>query len=194
MSKPFKVKKVSLDDPIHTTAVKILRTRLKEFYSHWPEVGLLPTEEQLHNLRISGKRLRYSAEQLRSFFPGRLALLIELLKRSQDLLGDFQDKVTQRKVLETELARIRRRKPESPEIPVLETLCVDYRNRQSLLFDQFREIWTGMVLPEFRAGLKAMISAKNSSADPKTPFQQTRRANMMSGVPASTPPTKEQLP
>ncbi|MBS1787190.1 MAG: CHAD domain-containing protein [Acidobacteria bacterium] len=192
MSKPFKVRKVSLDDPVHITAVKILRTRLKEFYSHWPAIELLPTEEQLHNLRISGKRLRYSAEQLRNSFPGRLALLIELLKRSQDLLGDFQDKVTQCKVIEIELARIKRRKPESREISVLEQLSEEYRKRQSLLFDQFREIWTGMVLPEFRAGLKAMISAKNSSAEPKTAFQPTCWANMMSGVPAPTSPTKEQ--
>ncbi len=164
MSKPLKVRKVFADDPVHLTAVKILRTRLKEFYSHWPVLDVLPTETQLHNLRISGKRLRYSAEQLRHLFPDRLTLLIELLKRSQDLLGNFQDKVTQRKVIETELARIRRRQPQSLEIVVLEKLREDYHQRQSLLFDQFREIWMGMTLPEFRAGLKAMVSAKNSPA------------------------------
>ncbi len=164
MSKPFKVRNISAGDPVHQTAVKILRTRLKEFYSHWPVLAVLPTETQLHNLRISGKRLRYSAEQLRHLFPDRLTLLIELLKRSQDLLGNFQDKVTQRKVIETELARIRRRQPQSLEIVVLEKLREDYHQRQSLLFDQFREIWMGMTLPEFRAGLKAMVSAKNSPA------------------------------
>ncbi len=160
MSKPLKVKRVSADDPIELTASKILRTRLKEFYSHWPAIGTLPSEEQLHNLRISGKRLRYSAEQLRHLFPDRLALLIDLLKRSQDLLGNFQDKVTQRTVLETELARIKRRNPESLEIVVLERLKADHSQRQSQLFEQFREIWMGMTLPEFRASLKAMVSAK----------------------------------
>ena len=160
MSKPFKVKKVSADAPIELTASKILRTRLKEFYSHWPDMGVLPSEQQLHNLRISGKRLRYSAEQLRHVFPDRLALLIDLLKRSQDLLGNFQDKVTQRLMLETELARIKRRKPESLEIVVLERLQADHSQRQSQLFDQFREIWMGMMLPEFRVSLKAMVSTK----------------------------------
>ncbi|HQR36423.1 MAG TPA: CHAD domain-containing protein [Blastocatellia bacterium] len=164
MSKPFKVKKVSVSEPVHQTAIKILRTRLKEFYSHWPALEMLPTEVQLHNLRISGKRLRYSAEQLRHLFPDRLTLLIELLKRSQDLLGNFQDHVTQRKVIETELARIRRRTPESLEIVVLEKLHEDYNQRQLSLFEQFREIWMGMMLPEFRAGLKAMVSAKKSPA------------------------------
>ena len=103
MSKPLKVKKVSAAAPIQRTAVRILRTRLKEFYSHWPDPRVLPTTTQLHNLRISGKRLRYSAEQLRELYDDRLALLIDLLKRSQDLLGEIQDCVTQRAVLEAEL-------------------------------------------------------------------------------------------
>lgn len=162
MSKPLKVKQVSADDPIELTASKILRTRLKEFYSHWPAIETLPSEEQLHNLRISGKRLRYSAEQLRHLFPDRLALLIDLMKRSQDLLGNFQDKVTQRMMLETELARIKCRNPESLEIIVLERLKADHSQRQSQLFEQFREIWMGMTLPEFRVSLKVMVSSKPS--------------------------------
>lgn len=171
MSKPLKVKKSFPDDPIDATLVKILRTRLKEVYSHWPDTQSLPSLEQLHNLRISGKRLRYSAEQLRQFFPDRLALLIDLLKRAQDLLGDFQDCVTQSEVIETELARLKRRKPESCEIVVLERMRDDYNQRQSLLFGQFREIWMGMTLPEFRAGLKAMISASHFQKQNQNGFQ-----------------------
>jgi len=87
MSKPHKVKKVSAEKPIYQTARKILRTRLREFYSHWPDAQQPPSFEQLHNLRISTKRLRYSAEQLREYYPDRLALLIDMLKRGQDLLG-----------------------------------------------------------------------------------------------------------
>ena len=65
MAKPRKIKKVAPGQPITQSAERILRTRLKEFYSHWAEPADEPTPEQLHNLRISGKRLRYSAEQLR---------------------------------------------------------------------------------------------------------------------------------
>ena len=67
MSKPLKVKKLFPSDSIQTAAVKILRTRIKEFYSHWPAPDRVPTLEQLHDLRISGKRLRYSAEMLRAY-------------------------------------------------------------------------------------------------------------------------------
>ena len=156
MSKPHKVKKVSAADPIHRTAVRILRTRLKEFYSHWPDPQTLPTTVQLHNLRISGKRLRYSAEQLRELYGDRLALLIDLLKRSQDLLGEIQDCVTQRAVLEAELPRLRRRN--SDEAVALERLITESDCRRKTLFVQFREIWQGMTMMEFRASLKAMVS------------------------------------
>ncbi|MDX2039876.1 MAG: CHAD domain-containing protein [Acidobacteriota bacterium] len=157
MSKPLKVKTVSADAPIQTTAVKILQTRLEEFYSHWTDLHQTPSPEQLHNLRISGKRLRYSAEQLRELFPDRLALLIELLKRGQDLLGEIQDCVTQRAVIETELTRLRQQKPLRSDSSALKKLLNDYDQRQSMLFSQFREIWMGLAAPKFRSSVKAMV-------------------------------------
>lgn len=158
MSKPLKIKKVSASNPINETAIKILRTRMKEFYSHWPDPQKSPTYEQLHNLRISSKRLRYSAEQVRELFPDRLALLIDLLKRLQDLLGQIQDCVTQGKVIENELARFKRSSAKNPAVSVLEKLLANYEERKSMFFLQFRQIWMGMAQAEFRAGLKALVS------------------------------------
>ncbi|MEP7339073.1 MAG: CHAD domain-containing protein [Acidobacteriota bacterium] len=156
MSKPLKVKKISGAISIRKAAVRILRTRLKEFYSHWPNPQVLPTPEQLHHLRISGKRLRYSAEQLRELYADRLALLIDVLKRSQDLLGEVQDCVTQRAVFEAELPKRLGRKPD--EAAALERLMAICEQRQQTLFAQFLDIWRGMAMREFRASLKAMVS------------------------------------
>ncbi len=157
MAKPLKVKKVMPNQPMHKAAVRMLRTRLNEFYSHWPDPNQMPTLEQIHNMRISGKRLRYTAESLRDFFPDRLALLIDILKRSQDLLGDIQDCVTQRVLIDEDLSRLRRRHPKSKEIATLEKIIADYDRRHTLLFSQFREIWISMTSDEFRDCLKAMI-------------------------------------
>ena len=170
MAKPLKIKKVHPDSPIEAAAVRILGTRLKEFYSHWPDPRRTPDAAQLHNLRISGKRLRYSAEGLRDLYPDRLALLIDLLKRGQDLLGVMQDCETQRSAVEREIATLRRREARHSEAPaeapaelmaelsILETLVLEYRQRQALLLEQFREIWFGMTIREFRKGLRAMVS------------------------------------
>jgi hypothetical protein len=158
MAKPLKIKKISPNDQTEKAARRILRTRIKEFYSCWPDPDRLPTPEQLHDLRISGKRLRYSAESLRDLYPDRLALLIDLLKVAQDRLGEIQDCVTQRGLIEDSIARMRRRAPESDEIAALEKIVAEYDRRQSTLFMQFLETWRGMTMDEFRASLNAMVS------------------------------------
>jgi CHAD domain-containing protein len=144
MAKPLKIKNVSPETPLPKAAVRILRRRFKEFYSHWPDSDLTPTIEQLHNMRISCKRLRYSAESLRELYSDRLALLIDLLKRSQDLLGEIQDCVTQRTIIEEDLQRLRQRNSKSADIAVLESLIADYQTRFDLLFPPYREIWQGL--------------------------------------------------
>jgi CHAD domain-containing protein len=158
LAKPHKIKKLSPHDPPEIAAVRILQTRLKEYYSHWPDPDHTPTAQELHNLRISGKRLRYSAESLREFYPDHLALLIQLLKNGQDLLGDIQDCATQRASLEQEISRLKRRSPKSKEIAALAELLVEYDQRHSQLFSQFHEIWRGFTIKEFRKSLKALIS------------------------------------
>jgi CHAD domain-containing protein len=164
MARPLKVKKVLPTDRIDRAAVRILRTRLKEFYSHWPDPNHIPTQEELHDMRISGKRLRYSAECLREFYPDQLAFLIDLLKRSQDLLGDIQDCVVQRTMIEEDLNRLKQRKSDSDHIPVLEGIIADYDLRHTLLFNQFRQIWRGMTMDEVRHSLKKMITNQSGKA------------------------------
>ncbi|MBO0859314.1 MAG: CHAD domain-containing protein [Chloracidobacterium sp.] len=158
MARPLKIKKISPNDRLEKAVERIMRTRIKEFYSCWPDPDHTPTPEQLHNLRISGKRLRYSAESLREFYPDRLALLIDLLKVAQDLLGEIQDCVTQRSLIEVYIARMRRRKPKDDQIAALEKIVSVYKRRQSNLFVKFRETWRGMTMDEFRVSLKAMVS------------------------------------
>ena len=158
MAKPLKIRKISPDDRPDKAARRILRTRIKEFYSCWPDPDHTPTPEELHNLRISGKRLRYTAESLRELYPDRLALLIDLLKRNQDLLGEIQDCVTQRGAVEAYIDRMRRRSPQNDQIAALENIVSEYALRQSTLFAQFHETWRGMTMDEFRASLWAMVS------------------------------------
>lgn len=189
MAKPLKVKKIAAAQPAARAAARILRARLAEFYSHWPEAATLPTPTELHNLRISGKRLRYSAENLRGFYPDRLALLIELLKRGQDILGEYQDCVTQQALLAKDLARQRQRHPESSVVVLLEKLLAELHDRQQLLFQQFQEIWHGLARPEFRICLKAMV--KDSTAQ-----LAEREAAVAEDIPASakSAPATKSLP
>lgn len=157
MAKPLKIKKVMPSDSAQKTAARILRTRIKEFYSHWPDAAQMPTLQAVHNLRISGKRLRYSAECLRDFYPDRLSLLIDMLKRSQDLLGEIQDCVTQKAMIAADMKRFHSRNPLSPDLEPLSRIIEDYEKRQTLLMNDYREIWHGMTRKEFRQCLREMV-------------------------------------
>ncbi|HKX33551.1 MAG TPA: CHAD domain-containing protein [Blastocatellia bacterium] len=165
MAKPLKIKKVSRHDRLDQTARRILRTRLKEFYSHWPDPERPVTWEQLHDLRISGKRLRYSAEALREVYPDRLTCLIDLLKHSQELLGEIQDCVTQRAVIEEDLSRLKQREPEHADLAVLEQIIAEHDQLRLTIFSQFRELWRGMALKDFRKSLRTMVTVPRA---PKT--------------------------
>jgi len=158
MAKPHKIKNVSADDPLEDVVERILGTRLKEFYSHWPDPQRPATFEQIHDLRIAGKRLRYSAESLRELYSDQLSLLIDILKRSQDLLGEIQDCVTQRHLIEADLKRMKQQKKEGSDLSLLEKIIAEYDERQAKLYTQFREIWRGMTIKQFRRSLKMMVS------------------------------------
>jgi CHAD domain-containing protein len=183
MAKPFKVKKLSPTRPAQKAALRILLTRLEEFYAHWPDPDEWPTPEELHNLRISGKRLRYSAETLRDFYPDRLALLVELLKKGQDVLGEYQDCVTHRAALAADLARQRRLHPRSRRLNTLKNLLASLDERQALLFAQFAELWRGITMPEFRDCLEAMVSRPQ---DPRINHEETKKTKEEPGSTQNT--------
>ena len=158
MAKALKVKKISPTDRCTLAAVRILRTRLKEFYSHWRDSAQIPTPTQLHNLRISGKRLRYSAESLQALYPDRLALLIDLLKRLQDVLGEIQDCQIQSAIIEASLARRGRYHPSAAETVVLEGLIQRDQQRQAKLFAELANLWRGIASKKFHESLKDLVS------------------------------------
>jgi len=142
-----------------------MRTRLREFFSHWPDPDQTPTAEQLHALRISIKRLRYSAESLGEFYPDRLALLLGLLKQLQDVLGELQDYATQRALIEADLVRHRAKSDQQsgsdepdPDLAVIESLISDYRRRQEERFARLSLLWRGIVSKKFHGSLKYLIS------------------------------------
>ena len=78
--------------PIAEVGHDLIEGRLKKFLRRGREIGEHPKPQQLHDLRIHCKRLRYSLEfYLPVYGDGGLGPLIKKLKRLQSLLGDHQD-------------------------------------------------------------------------------------------------------
>jgi len=93
---------------ISTLAGKIVMKRLKRILRDGRRIHPETPDEELHRLRIQGKKLRYSLEFFSSLYPEQeRKRLIRQLKVLQNNLGDFNDLSVQQEMLKRYLAAIK---------------------------------------------------------------------------------------
>ena len=78
------------DVPERETLAATLREHIAVFFDEVDRLQPESTDDALHEVRITAKRLRYELEIGRPAFP-RLAASVKRLKRAQDILGRHQD-------------------------------------------------------------------------------------------------------
>ena len=79
------------DRPVRTAGPRLLARRAARLFADGADL-LAPTSEELHDLRIQLKRLRYAAEFLLPYTDGnRLKPLIRRTTALQDVLGELHD-------------------------------------------------------------------------------------------------------
>jgi len=76
---------------VRDVALRLLTRRLAELEAFDSVAGHPERVEELHAMRIAGKRLRYTLELFRPVLGGEAALFLEKLKEMQDLLGEIHD-------------------------------------------------------------------------------------------------------
>ena len=91
MVKAKRVKGIRCDAPVIDNARRIIETRLEEMLSFAPWVDDQNNVEEIHNLRIAAKRLRYSLELFRFGLPSGSGGLIDEVKEIQEHIGDMHD-------------------------------------------------------------------------------------------------------
>jgi hypothetical protein len=89
--KAKRVKGIRCDAPVIENARRIIETRLEEMLSFDPWVDDQNNVEEIHNLRIAAKRLRYSLELFRFALPSGAGGLIDEVKEIQEYIGDMHD-------------------------------------------------------------------------------------------------------
>jgi inorganic triphosphatase YgiF len=95
-----------LDRPVAEFASRVLNKRYKKLSAIGGKHADLP-EEELHRLRIAGKKLRYTAEFFRSLYPKKQATkFIQALSDVQDHLGSLNDAAVSRQLLVSLESRI----------------------------------------------------------------------------------------
>src|SRR5207245_1999181 len=77
--------------PAARNARIILQQRLDDMYAYAPYIGSPDNIQQLHDLRIAAKRVRYTLELFEEFLPATSKDFVEELARLQDELGALHD-------------------------------------------------------------------------------------------------------
>ncbi len=91
MAKAKKVKGLRNTATVTENAAKIIEVRLDELYSYAPYVDDPDNIEEIHNMRIAAKRLRYTLEMFDFAYPKALKDLISEVKEIQSTIGDMRD-------------------------------------------------------------------------------------------------------
>ncbi|HID69648.1 MAG TPA: CHAD domain-containing protein [Desulfobacterales bacterium] len=96
------------DTPAIDIARRIIFRRYKKILRAGREIAPETPDENLHRLRIQGKKLRYSLEFFASLFPNNeIKNVIKQLKRLQNNLGDFNDLSVQQDMLHQYLKELK---------------------------------------------------------------------------------------
>jgi len=68
-----------------------INRRLEDFLSFEAIVGQPEKVEELHQMRIAAKWLRYTSETFAPLYPEQLKIFLQMIRKMQDMLGDIHD-------------------------------------------------------------------------------------------------------
>jgi hypothetical protein len=105
MAKAKQIPHFDIHAPNDNNARIIIKTRLDEMYSWDACVNSSDRVQDLHNLRIAAKRLRYTLEMFETILPEENALLRKEVERIQEELGALHDSDVTIALLQLSLSR-----------------------------------------------------------------------------------------
>ena len=179
--KARRVKGLDGQMPLDAALRRIAETRLDELHSFEHAVHDPDAVEDLHDMRIAAKRLRYVLELSEPVLGPPAAKGAKQAKKLQDLLGEIHDCDEHLPLVERRLARLReedaaavqaaagrnasdldpvalREAPHRRHYSGLESLSAYLRARRGVLYRRFVREWTRLEKAGFRASLNGQVS------------------------------------
>lgn len=147
------------DDRWALTAATEIQDAFVAFRRRLAAVDEMRNDDELHRARIAGKRLRYLLEPLVGVIDGA-DLVVESLKRVQDLLGSVHDAY----VFARSLRRIQRSLPTvvtrgTDPRPALRTLTARLNGRRTAAWRSFAHDWREREFMGFSSGVHDVVRA-----------------------------------
>lgn len=154
MAKAHKLTGINPKANYHTNARIILPQKVKEVYT-WEDFIYDPDKaEELHNMRISIKRLRYTMEFFVTNYGEQFTDFLITIIDLQDVLGDIHDSDVQLETL-TEY-----KNSNIPSIlPGIESLIVRNKNARNSDYKKFIKKWEQLSENQFKQRLLVIIAS-----------------------------------
>jgi len=104
-------------DTIENTAKKVIQERHRKIVKKIEALDKDFDDKKLHKIRISLKKIRYLLEEFQHIFgENKSEKMIKKGKKLQDLLGDYNDTVNQKTLLQNYLASDTKNRVENEEL------------------------------------------------------------------------------
>jgi len=129
---------------------KIVRKRFNRFIADADNITDETPDDQLHKLRIKGKKFRYLLEFFKSFYPEKdVDLFLKHMKKVQDNLGDFNDLSVQTEMLNSKIQSLRGRNKQTIMLAAaLGSLVTMLKNEHEVVRGQFRNTYAAFSTEE----------------------------------------------
>ncbi len=140
-------------------ARRIIRKRYRKILKNGEKLGAHSPDEELHSLRIQGKKLRYLLEFFSSFFAEEeIGHFLKQLKNLQNNLGDFNDVCVQLEMLESFRTSIKSRNRRSVEIAAaLGGLVTHLAEERKSIRSQFESTFAKFASPANRKRFNVLL-------------------------------------
>lgn len=167
MAKPRPVTGLDADRRLRPNARRILAVRIAEVYAYDGLIADPANVSELHDMRISCKRLRYLLEIFAIAFPGNLMPFIDEVKGLQDILGDIHDRDVQVPMLHDHLEWLEEREHLAAQRLVAQSMeeregAMRRRRASEAAFREFRDRLDVGRRGDERVGVHALINRRRT--------------------------------
>ena len=162
MAKAWKPKGIYPQLSYRWNAQVILAVKIQEVYS-WSEVIRNPDKiKELHNLRISVKRLRYSMEFFAVNYDGQFQDFLKVLADLQEQLGDIHDCDVVETVLTDYLQALPDQGDTETDAIGINALLLRYREMRKAKYEMFLQRWDALEEADFQYQLLKIVTGESS--------------------------------
>lgn len=163
MAKAWKAKGIYPQLSYRWNAQVILAVKIQEVYSWAKSIRNPDKVKELHNLRISVKRLRYSMEFFAINYGEEFQNFLQVLADLQEQLGDIHDCDVVETVLTDYLQELPDRRDTETDAIGINALLLRYREMRKVKYQSFLQRWDALEEADFKGQLLRTVTGESGT-------------------------------